>query len=99
MASMDVVLTEKARDFAAAHGGVVYVRCHSHRCCSGPITLLDTTTEEPADSSDYVGVPTGDLTVRYRGAPEAGPHVVTVELRGNLRRRLVSYWDGCAFKT
>ena len=69
MASMDVVITEKARDFATARGGVVYVRSHSHRCCSGPITLLDTTTEEPADWRDYTGVTAGDLTVRYRGTP------------------------------
>ena len=65
MASMDVVITEKARDFATAHGGVVYVRSHSHRCCSGPITLLDTTTEEPADSGDYgADLTMAALTVR-----------------------------------
>ena len=83
MASMDVVVSEKARDFAVAHGGVVYVRSHAHRCCSGPITLLDTTTDEPADAVDYVHVTAGDLTVHYRGDPEAGPHVLTVEIAGH----------------
>ncbi len=99
MTEMDVVVSEKARDFAAAHGGVVYVRSHAHRCCSGPITLLDTTTDQPEDAANYRRVAAGDLTVRYRGDPETGPHVLTIELRGTLRRRLVSYWDGCAFKT
>lgn len=98
MASMDVVVSEPARDFVATRGGVVSVRSHAHRCCSGPVTLLDTTTEEPEDSADFARVSPGDPTVRYRGDPEAGPHVLTVELRGKLRPRLVSYWDGCAFK-
>lgn len=101
MASMEVVISDEARAFAADRGGVVYVRSHAHRCCAGPLTLLDTTTEVPADARDFVrvgAVDGGDLAVRYLGSPEAGPHVLTVERRGRLRHRLVSYWDGCAFK-
>lgn len=98
MACMDVVVSPEASAFAAGHGGVVYVRSHAHRCCAGPITLLDTTMEAPTDSGNFVDVPAGDLTVRYCGDPAAGPHVLTVALRGAFRRRLVSFWDGCAFK-
>ena len=47
---MDVVVSPEARSFAAGRGGIVYVRSHLHRCCAGPLTLLDTTTEAPADS-------------------------------------------------
>jgi hypothetical protein len=36
--------------------------------------------------------------VRYHGDPEKGPHVLTIDVRGRRRRRLVSYWDGCAYK-
>jgi hypothetical protein len=95
---MDVVVSPEARTFAAGHGGIVYVRSHSHRCCASPLTLLDTTTDAPSDAGPFVDLPAGDLTVRYCGDPEAGPHVLTIELRGSFRRRLVSYWDGCAFK-
>ncbi|MGA2473567.1 MAG: hypothetical protein ABSG39_08740 [Acidimicrobiales bacterium] len=95
---MDVVVLDEAREFAAARGGVVYVRSHSHRCCSGPITLLDTTTDTPPDTGDFVGFPAAGLTVQYLGDLEAGPHVLTIDVRGTFRRRLVSYWDGCAFK-
>ena len=95
---MDVVVSPEAATFAAGRGGVVYVRSHRHRCCAGPVTLLDTTTDPPADAGDFVAVPAGDLTVRYHGDPAAGPHVLTIALRGTFRRRLVSFWDGCAFK-
>jgi hypothetical protein len=95
---MDVVVSPEARSFAAGRGGIVYVRSHLHRCCAGPLTLLDTTTEAPADSGSFVDLPAGDPRVRYLGDPEAGPHVLSIALRGSLRQRLVSYWDGCAFK-
>jgi hypothetical protein len=103
MGAMDVVVSPEARALAARRGGVVFVRSHSHRCCSGPLTLLDTSTEEPADAGDYVTVsedgPGADrVTVRYRGRTQDGPHVLTVAVQGRLRRRLVSYWDGCAFR-
>ncbi len=98
LTAMEVVVSEQAKAFADARGGVVYVRSHQHRCCSGPLTLLDTTTEPPADVADFVGIPARGLSVRYGGDPEAGPHVLTIELRGRLRRRLASYWDGCAYK-
>ena len=95
---MDVVVSSEARTFAAGRGGVVYVRSHSHRCWASPLTLLDTTTEAPTDLGPFVDRPAGELTVRYCGDPEAGPHALTIELRGSFQRRLVSYRDGCAFK-
>lgn len=95
---MDVVVSPEARTFAAGRGGIVYLQSHSHRCCASPLTLLDTATEAPTDAGPFVDLPAGDLTVRYCGDPEAGPHVLTIEMRGSFRRRLVSYWDGCAFK-
>ena len=98
MAWMEVVVSDEARSFAAGRGGVVYVRSHAHRCCAGPLTLLDTSTDVPTDADDFVDLPTGDLMVRYHGDPEFGPHVLTVELWGTFRRRLVSFWDGCAFQ-
>ena len=98
MASTEVVVSDAARSLAARRGGVVDVRSHAHRCCAGRLTLLDTSTDLPTDADDFVDVPTGDVMVRYRANPEFGPHVLTVELRGTFRRRLVSFWDGCAFE-
>lgn len=98
MDTMQVVVSDEARELAATHGGVVYVRSHAHRCCAGPLTLLDVTTKTPLDAGDFVPVDAGGLTVRYHGDPEDGPHVLTIDVRGRRRRRLVSYWDGCAYR-
>jgi hypothetical protein len=49
-------------------------------------------------SGAFVELPAGDVRVRSCGDPEAGPHVLTIALRGPFRGRLVSSWDGCAFK-
>ena len=92
------MVSDEARELAGAQGGVLYVRSQRHRCCSGPITLLDVTTAAPADAGDFVPLDAGGLMVQYRGDPEQGPHVLTIEVRGKRRRRLVSYWDGCAYK-
>jgi hypothetical protein len=95
---MEVVVSPEAREFVSTHGGAVYVRSHRHRCCSGPLTLLDVTTEAPADAGGFAPVEAGDLTVRYDGDPADGPHQLTIELHGIVRRRLMAYWDGCAFR-
>ncbi|HXZ61431.1 MAG TPA: hypothetical protein VEG62_01725 [Acidimicrobiales bacterium] len=95
---MEVVLSEEARDYVAIHGGVVHVRPEAHRCCTGPITLLHTSTEAPEDADVGVAVPAGGVTLRYHGDASSGPGLLTVELRGRLRRRLVASWDGCAYK-
>ncbi len=60
------------------------------------MTAMEVVVSEQAKT--FVGVPAGGLSVRDRGDPEAGPHVRTIELRGRLRRRLVSYRDGSAYK-
>jgi len=60
--------------------------------------LLDTTTEAPADADEFVPVETDDITVRYHGSPVDQPHVLTIEVHGIVRRHLMAYWDGCAFK-
>ncbi len=75
---MDVVVSPEAMTFAAGHGGIVYVRSNSHRCCASPLTLLDTTTEAPIDAGPFVDLPAGDLTVRLlrrsRGRPSRPDH-------------------------
>jgi hypothetical protein len=95
---VDTVVSDDAREYVKAHGGVLFVRAHAHRCCHGSITFLDTTTECPPDSDEYFSVDSDEIDVRFHGAHAERPHALVIELRGVLRRRPVSFWDGCAFK-
>jgi hypothetical protein len=96
---VDVVVTEAARAYMRDHGGAVYVDSHSHRCCTGTLTLLDTTTKRPLDSFEFGLVDAGDgVEVHFRDGPEGRPAQLGIELRGRFWPRLVASWDGCAYK-
>jgi hypothetical protein len=95
---VETVVSDDAREYVKAHGGVVFVRAHPHRCCHGSLTLLDTTTEQPPDSDDFVSVGSDEIDVRFHGATVDKPQALVMELRGVFRRHPVTYWDGCAFR-
>jgi hypothetical protein len=95
---VDVVVSPEAKEYVRARGGVLFVRSSRHRCCGGAVTLLDSTTDPPPDSSDFLCVDSDGIVVKFRGGALDRPHEMVIELRGVLRRRPVAYWDGCAFK-
>jgi hypothetical protein len=95
---MDVVISEAAEEYILDHGGMIFVRSHPHRCCSGELTLLDCSTTLPVDAADFQAFDTDAVRVRFSGGDSGLPHHLVIELRGLLRRHPVAYWDGCAFK-
>jgi hypothetical protein len=95
---MDVVVSDTAKEFVRAHGGTVYVKAHTHVCCSGSLTMLDVKTKAPKDASSYVTTGSPDIDVMFRSGYGGQPHQLMIETRGVLRPHLVAYWDGCAFK-
>ena len=95
---MEIVVSAEAKAFVNGHGGAVYVRSHLHRCCRGPLTLLDITTEEPSDAHDYVVIDNDEIVVKYHGDPVDQPHVLSIEEHGIVHRHLSAYWDGCVYK-
>lgn len=94
---MEIVASEEARTHIAQAGGMLYVRSRTHRCCTGPITMLEAATEAPRDLDPYRTLSSGSLTVLFAAAG-AGPAELTIELRGRRKKRPVAYWDGCAFR-
>jgi hypothetical protein len=95
---VDVVVSQAAEEYILGHGGTIFVRSHPHRCCTGELTLLDSTTVCPEDSADFASFDTDAIGVRFLGGDSGLPHHLVINLRGLVRRHLVAYWDGCAFK-
>jgi hypothetical protein len=93
-----VVISDEASEYVRSRGGVLYVRASRHRCCSGVLTLLDSTTVRPTDISDYVSEESEGIDVRYRRDSLIRPDELLIELRGIVRRRPAAYWNGCAFR-
>ncbi|HEY6427621.1 MAG TPA: hypothetical protein VIX84_10330 [Acidimicrobiales bacterium] len=63
---MDVVMTRAARDYVRDHGGLVHVDSHTHRCCTGRLTLPDASEFTPIDAGDGV-------EVYFRDGPDGRP--------------------------
>ncbi len=96
---MDVVVSDTARRYLTDHGGVAFVRAHSHRCCSaGSLTLLDIDVTVPADVDRFSAMDVKGVDVRFLAGPLGAPRELVIDTRGRLHRHLVAYWDGCAFK-
>ena len=93
-----MVISKLAQEFIRDHGGTLFVRAHPHRCCTGSLTLLDTTTTPPADSADFESFDTDGVAVRFHRGASGLPGQLAIELRGMLTRHPVAFWDGCAFK-
>jgi hypothetical protein len=98
MTIVEVLVSDAAKEYVKAHGGTAFVRAHSHRCCTGPLTLLDVTTAPPRDDSEFESATDNGVEVRLLGGTGTRPNQVVIELRGVLRRRPVAYWDGWAFR-
>jgi hypothetical protein len=98
MASVEVLVSETAKEYIRAHGGAVFVRAHAHHCCSGSLTLLDTKTDPPRDLAHFESVDAGDVDAWFHGGTSGRPDQLVIELRGVFKRHPVAYWDGCALK-
>jgi hypothetical protein len=95
---MRVVSSEQVRSYVEAHGGVLYVNAHRRQCCSGSMTVLDSSTREPSDTTGYRAFDSGGLALRLFTGGAGEPDELVIEMKGLRRKRPVAYWNGCAFK-
>jgi hypothetical protein len=95
---MEVVISEGAQAYIQAHGGTVFVRAHRHRCCGGPLTLLDLSTEPPKDAANFASALSDHIDFRFCDSSMGRPNQLVIELGGLVKKRPIAYWDGCTFK-
>jgi len=90
------VVSDEVRSHVGDHGGVLYVRTTSSRCCSGPLTRLEATTDAPGDLAGYRRVEEDGLVVLLRSNGRTDPTELVLTLEGRRRPHPCAYWDGCA---
>ncbi|MGA3353806.1 MAG: hypothetical protein ABSD85_11560 [Acidimicrobiales bacterium] len=95
---MRVVASEDVRSYVEAHGGVLYVNAHLRKCCSGSMTVLDSSTREPADTTGYRAFDSAGFPIRFFTGGADEPDELVIEMKGMRHKRPVAYWNGCAFK-
>ena len=95
---MEVIVSDSARVYLAAQGGVAFVRPRSYKCCSGALTTLNVDVSPPVDADRFSPTDAIDVDVRFLESPVGAPSQLTIDTRGRRHKRLVAYWDGCAFK-
>jgi hypothetical protein len=90
-----VVASEPAADLIREQGGRLYVWPRRGRCC-GAVTTLAAATHPPG-GKEFRRVDRGDEFELYFPAALARvPDELHVDLR-RFPRRVVTYWDGCAW--
>jgi hypothetical protein len=94
----DIEVSDKARQYVAAHGGTLFLRVRHNRCCSGGLTFLDASTSEHRSVDRYETQQHEGLDIRLFHLGSVLPTKVSVEMRGKMHPHLVAYWDGCAYR-
>ena len=78
-------------------GGHLYVWTSSHRCCTGPLVLLETGTEPPKGAvRHFTAHDAGGFEVLLAAGSRRLPEELVLELRGR-RRKVVAFWDDRAW--
>jgi hypothetical protein len=91
----------RATDAVAAQvcrcGGRLYVWTSAHRCCSGPLTLLEAATERPLGAQRrFREIDAGGFELLLDMGGQRLPEELVLELRGR-RRKIAAFWNDQAW--
>ena len=92
-----ISVSEELREFVRAHGGRLYVWTSTHRCCTGPLTLLEaSTTPPPHANGRFRREDAGGLDLFLALGHRAAPEELVLELKGR-RGKVAAYWNDRAW--
>jgi hypothetical protein len=91
---MRVEASAEAIRFVQEHGGRLYVWAKTARCCHGPITYLETSSE-PRERR-YRRVDAEGIELYFDERLEE-PDELVIETSGRRRKHVHAYWNGCAY--
>jgi hypothetical protein len=94
---MKITATDEVRELARERGGSLYVWTSAHRCCSGPLTLLEAATEMPPGAARrFLAFKAGGFELLLDMGGQRLPEELVLELRGR-RRKIAAFWNGQAW--
>ena len=93
---MDIRAADEVTAFVRERGGTLYVWTSTHRCCTGPLTLLDAATEAPRRGTHgFRHVAAGSYDVLLDIGRRRAPRELVLEL-DRRRTKVLAYWDDVA---
>ena len=94
---MRIRATDEAAAAVRERGGRLYVWTSAHRCCSGPLVLLQTGSEPPRGAQrPFHAYDAGGYEVLLDMGGRRLPDELVLELRGR-RRSVVAFWNDQAW--
>ena len=94
---MKITAADGVRDLVRECGGSLYVWTSAHRCCSGPLTLLEAGTERPPGAERrFREIAAGGFELLLDLGSRPAPEELVLELRGR-RKRIAAFWNDQAW--
>ncbi len=94
---MRIRATDEVAAAVRERGGRLYVWTRAHRCCSGPLVLLETGSDPPRDAERaFRAYDAGGYEVLLDMGGRRLPDELVLELRGR-RRSVVAFWNDQAW--
>jgi hypothetical protein len=94
---MRIRATDEVAAAVRERGGRLYVWTSSHRCCTGPLVLLETGFAPPkGETRDFRVHDAGGYQVLLDMGAQRLPDELVLELRGR-RRKVVAFWNDQAW--
>ncbi len=94
---MKITAADGVREAVRERGGRLYVWTSTHRCCSGPLTLLETGAERPPGvARRFREIDAGGFELLLDMGGQRPPEELVLELRGR-RRKTAAFWNDQAW--
>ena len=94
---MRIRATDEVAAAVRERGGRLYVWTSAHRCCTGPLVLLETGSEPPkGEAREFRAHEAGEFEVLLDIGGRRLPDELVLELRGR-RRKVVAFWNDQAW--
>ena len=94
---MRITAADAVKRFVRERGGRLYVWTSTHRCCSGPLTLLETGAERPPGAARrFREIDGGGFELLLDMGAQRPPEELVLELRGR-RKKIAAFWNDQAW--